>query len=272
MRTKSQGGRGRSRRGAVATALLALMIILPASGAAATPHGKPTKPKKPPKTEVLQIWFEASGDYSGDAVGNIGGDCQEHQTENDHIEWDTLYSDVKVNVDGQNTQVTKSALVASTSDSSWESKQDGNGDDCGADVDCTSSHIAMGDPDDPKPQAFAVGMGTTTLQLKVEATGSDFIANDTQGNQACPTQVTGQGSLLFLALLNDHMGPQIPLYFTAHVNIPNATLRNLAVGKEAPPTQVKITDIPADTCETSVWTFCKDSLTWKGVVLIHRTA
>jgi hypothetical protein len=42
-----------------------------------------------------------------------------------------------------------------------------------------------------------VGEGKTVLELKVEVTGNDFIANDTQGNQACPTQVTGQGSLLF---------------------------------------------------------------------------
>jgi hypothetical protein len=247
------------------------MTMLPAAVAGAGGHAKKSPPKKVPKTETLFLWFTASGDYKAEATGNIGPGCQSHDTETDHIEWDSQYEGVKVNVNGQNSQVTVPADAAATTLSSWKMDQDGNGDDCGADVDCTSEHIAIGDPSDPQPQAFAVGEGKTVLELKVEVTGSDFIANDTQGNQACPTQVTGQGSLLFLALLNDHLGSIIPLYFTADLKIPISSLQGLAVGGELPQ-KVKITHIPPTDCETSLWTFCQDKLSWQGTVYIKRTA
>jgi len=270
MHTTSWAGRGRRR--ALATVLVVLMTILPASVASAGGHAKKAPPKKPPKTETLFLWLDGNGDYSSEAVGDIGPGCnQEHSTEKDHIEWDTQYDGVKVNVNGQNTEVTKSADVSVTSESSWETTQSGTGEDCAADVTCTSDHIDTGSSGDPQPQAYAVGMGKTTLQLRLESVGYDFVANDTQGNQACPTQVTGEGQLLFLALVNAHMTSRIPLYFTAHVDIPIATLQKLAVGADLPE-QVKIVDIPATNCETSVWSYCKDSLTWHGVVFVRRTA
>ena len=174
-------------------------------------------------------------------------------------------------VNGQNTEVTKSAEVSVTSSSTWKTTQDGTGEDCSADVVCTSDHIDTGSSGDPQPQAYVVGVGKTTLQLRLESVGNDFVANDTQGNDACPTQVTDNGQLLFVALLNDHMGSRIPLYFTAQVDIANTTLQNLPVGGQVPE-KVEIHDVPIADCETSVWTYCRDSLSWKGVVFVKRQA
>jgi hypothetical protein len=147
-------------------------------------------------------------------------------------------------VNGRNNQVTKSADLALASSSTWKTTQSGTGEDCDADVVCTSKDIATGTPDDPQPQAYVVGLSKTTLQLRIERIGYDFVANNTQGNLACPTQVTGNGQENFVALLNDHMGSQITLYDHK----------------------------PVSDCETSVWTYCRDTLTWKGVVIVGRKA
>jgi hypothetical protein len=35
---------------------------------------------------------------------------------------------------------------------------------------------------------------------------------------------------------------------------------------------VQIDHKPVSDCETSVWTYCRDTLTWKGVVIVGRKA
>jgi hypothetical protein len=177
--------------------------------------------------------------------------------------------DFYVNV--RNNQVTKSADLALASSSTWKTTQSGTGEDCDADVVCTSEDIATGTPDDPQPQAYVVGLSKTTLQLGIESIGYDFVANNTQGNLACPTQVTGNGQENFVAPLNDHMGSQITLYFTASFDIADSALQALPVGGTLHQA-VQIDHKPVSDCETSVWTYCRDTLTWKGVVIVGRKA
>jgi hypothetical protein len=174
-------------------------------------------------------------------------------------------------VNGRNNQVTKSADLALASSSTWKTTQSGTGEDCDADVVCTSEDIATGTPDDPQPQAYVVGLSKTTLQLGIESIGYDFVANNTQGNLACPTQVTGNGQENFVAPLNDHMGSQITLYFTASFDIADSALQALPVGGTLHQA-VQIDHKPVSDCETSVWTYCRDTLTWKGVVIVGRKA
>ena len=92
-------------------------------------------------------------------------------------------------------------------------------------------------------EAYVVGEGRMALQLRVESVGYDFIANNTQGNQACSMQVTGEGSLLFLALLNDGLVDLIPLYFTAEVDVPLDYMQALKVG-ETQDEHVSIKHVP----------------------------
>jgi hypothetical protein len=95
--------------------------------------------------------------------------------------------------------------------------------------------------------------------------------SNTQGNQACSTQVTGEGSLLFLALLNDGLVNLIPLYFTAEVDVPLDYMQALRVG-ETQDEHVSIKHVPVAHCEHGPWTSCTDSLYWEGTLSITRTA
>jgi len=266
MHTRSRAGRGRQR--AVATTLVALITMLPTSAASASKEPKP--PAHPPKTETLNLALGGDGDYSSTATGNLSG-CQTHDTENDHLSFNVWYTGLKVNVDGRSTQVTKSATEEFATGSDWETTQDGHGDDCEADVTCTSNDVDSSSPGDPEPQAYVVGEGLMALQLRVEIVGYDFIANNTQGNQACSTQVTGEGSLLFLALLNDGLVKLIPLYFTAEVDFPLDYLQTLKVGATQDD-HVRIKHVPVAHCENGPWTSCTDSLYWEGTLSITRTA
>jgi hypothetical protein len=266
MHTRSRAGGDRQR--AVATALVALITMLPTSAASASKEPKP--PAHPPKTETLNLALGADGDYSSTATANLSG-CQTHETENDHLKFNVWYTGLKVKVDGQTTQVTKSASEEFATGSDWETTQDGHGDDCAADVTCTSNDVDSSTAGDPDPQAYVVGEGVMALQLRVESVGHDFIANNTQGNQACPTQVTGEGSLLFVALLNDGLVKLIPLYFTAAVDVPLDYLQALKVG-ETQDDHVSIKHVPVAHCEHGVWTSCTDSLDWQGTLSITRTA
>jgi hypothetical protein len=71
MHTRARAGQGRQR--AVATALVALVTMLPTSAASAFKEPKP--PAHPPKTETLNLALGGDGNYSSTATGNLSG-CQ----------------------------------------------------------------------------------------------------------------------------------------------------------------------------------------------------
>jgi hypothetical protein len=270
-------------RRAVALALVApLLTMMPATVAAAR-----SKSKKPPTTttvpshETVNIWFSALGDFTSDARANDGG-CQLHDKEQDHLDWDTQYSDIEVNLNGDSELATASADLA-VSSSTWKTVNSNQGEEACSNltpgpvtVTCTSDHVDSGGPDDPKPGVWWVNT-RGVLSLRVQAIGADFIANDTQGNNACPTQVTGSGQLLFAVFLNAGLASNIPGYFTAHLQIPDSKLAVLAVGKNAKDYSEHVTmvappniDAPKTSCVHGIWTACTDSLNWQGNVLIHR--
>jgi hypothetical protein len=180
--------------------------------------------------------------------------------------------------------VTASADVVSSSTSNWKTVNSNRGEACSnpgggtVTVTCTSDHIDTGSAGDPQPQVWLTN-AAAVLSMRAQAIGADFVANDTQGNDACPTQVTGSGQLLFAALLNAGLTSNIPGYLTAHVQIPDSALASLATGKDAKDYTAHATvlqlpkiDAPKPSCVHGIWTTCTDSLSWEGVVLVHRVA
>ena len=265
--------------------LLALLTLMPATVATARSKGK-----KPPSTTTttvpghvtLNIWFDAEGDFKSDAKGNDGG-CQVHDQETDQLSWDTQYDDVEVDLNGGELKTAPADLVLSSS-SSWKTVNTDRGGACSnpgggtVTVTCTSDHVDPSSAGDPQPQAWLTNAGAV-LSMRVQAIGADFVANDTQGNNACPTQVTGSGQLLFAALLNAGLASNIPGYLTAHMQIPDSALASLATGKDAKDYTAHATvlqlpkiDAPKPSCAHGIWTTCTDSLSWHGVVLVHRVA
>jgi hypothetical protein len=248
-----------------------------------------SKPKKPPSTTTttlpdhvtLNLWFTAQGDFKSDAKGNDGG-CQLHDKETDHLSWDTQYSDVEVNLNSGELVTTSADLVLAAT-SNWETVNASSGSVCTnsggtVTVTCTSDHIDTSGEGDPQPQAWLTN-AAAKLSLRVQAIGADFIANDTQGNSACPTQVTGSGQRLFAAFLNAGLASNIPGYLTAHVQIPDSALASLTTGKNANDyvahttvLQLPKIDAPRSSCTHGIWTTCTDSLSWEGVVVVHRVA
>lgn len=264
--------------------LAALLALTPATVAAARSKGKtPPTTSTVPAHVTLNIWFTAAGDFNSDARGDDGG-CQLHHKETDHLSWDTLYTDVDIDLSGSSELKTASAEVVSSSSSSWETVNTDQGAACSnpgggsVTVTCTSDHVDPGGTGDPEPQVWLTNAGGV-LSVRAQAIGADFVANDTQGNDACPTQVTGSGQLLFAALLTAGLASNIPGYLTARVKIPDSALTSLATGKTAKDYAAHVTvqqlpkiDAPKTSCVHGIWGTCTDSLTWEGSVLVHRVS